>query len=101
MESVFSNVEKLGPAGLVLQAILVSLLGILLLVGFIVLRRWYRARYFRRRNERTVALRSQWDEILSGRISAKEWRLHSLDCATVASILLDSIEMSSADKLPP
>jgi HEAT repeat protein len=101
MESVFSNVEKLGPAGLVLQAILVSLLGIFLLVGFIVLRRWYRARYFRRRNERTVGLRSQWDEILSGRISAKDWRFNSLDCDIVESILLDSIEMSSADKLPP
>ena len=90
-----------GRPGLVLQAILFSLLGILLLVGFIVLRRWYRARYFRRRNERTVALRSQWDDILSGKISAKDWRFDPLDCDIVESILLDSIEMSSADKLPP
>ena len=94
-------IETLGPAGLVLQAILVSLLGILLLVGFIVLRRWYRARYFRRRNERTVALRSQWDEILSGKISAEAWRFNPLDCDIVESILLDSIEMSAADNLPP
>ena len=101
MESIFKAIEKLGPAGLVLQAILVSLLGIFLLVGFIVLRRWYRARYFRRRNERTVALRSHWDEILSGKISAEEWRFDPLDCNIVESILLDSIEMSSADKLPP
>jgi HEAT repeat protein len=101
MESIFSGVEKLGPAGLVLQAILFSLLGIFLLVGFIVLRRWYRARYFRRRNARTVVLRSQWDEILSGKISAEVWRFDSLDCNIVESILLDSIEMSPADKLPP
>jgi|SRR5580658_984992 HEAT repeat protein len=101
MESISNGIEKLGAAGLVLQAILVSLLGIFLLVGFIVLRRWYRARYFRRRNERTVALRSQWDEILSGKISAEEWRFNSLDCDIVESILLDSIEMSPADKLPP
>jgi len=101
MASVFNGIEKLGPAGLVLQAILFSLLGIFLLVGFIVLRRWYRARYFRRRNDRTVALRSQWDEILSGKISAEEWRFNSLDCDIVESILLDSIEMSPADKLPP
>src|SRR6202046_4540280 len=101
MASIFKAIEKLGPAGLVLQAILVSLLGIFLLVGFIVLRRWYRARYFRRRNERTVALRSHWDEILSGKISAEEWRFDPLDCNIVESILLDSIEMSSADKLPP
>ncbi len=94
-------IETLGPAGLVLQAILVSLLGIVLLVGFIVLRRWYRARYFRRRNERTVALRSKWNEILSGKISAEDWRFNPLDCDIVESILLDSIEMSSADSLPP
>src|SRR5580693_2430946 len=100
MESISNGIEKLGAAGLVLQAILVSLLGIFLLVGFIVLRRWYRARYFRRRNERTVALRSQWDEILSGRISADVWRFDPLDCDIVGSILLDSIEMSPADKLP-
>ena len=101
MASVFNGIEKLGPAGLVLQAILVSLLGIFLLVGFIVLRRWYRARYFRRRNERTVVLRSRWDDILSGKISAEAWRLNPLDCDIVESILLDSIEMSSADNLPP
>jgi HEAT repeat protein len=101
MESISNGIEKLGPAGLVLQAILVSVVGIILLVGFIVLRRWYRARYFRRRNERTAALRSQWDEILSGRISADTWRFDALDCDIVESILLDSIEMSPADKLPP
>src|SRR5580700_4722315 len=101
MEFVFNRIEKLGPAGLVLQAILISLLGIVLLVGFIVLRRWYRARYFRRRNERTVALRSQWDDILSGKIPAEDWRFDPLDCNIVESILLDSIEMAPADKLPP
>jgi HEAT repeat protein len=101
MESIFNGIGKFGPAGLVLQAILVSLLGIFLLVGFIVLRRWYRGRYFRRRNERTVALRAQWDEILSGKISAEDWRFNPLDCDIVESILLDSIEMSPADKLSP
>src|ERR1700688_274190 len=100
MGSVFKGIEKLGSAGLVLEAILVSLLGILSLVGFIVLRRWYRARYFHKRNQRTVALRSQWDEILSGKVSAEDWRLNSLDCDIVESILLDSIEMSPADEVP-
>jgi HEAT repeat protein len=100
MGSVFKGIEKFGPAGLVLEAILASLLGILLLVGFIVLRRWYRARYFHKRNQRTVALRSQWDKILSGEIPAQDWRFNPLDCNIVESILLDSIEMSPADKLP-
>jgi HEAT repeat protein len=100
MGSVFKGIEKLGPAGLVLEAILASLLGILLLVGFIVLRRWYRARFFHERNQRTVVLRSQWDKILSGQIPAQDWRFNRLDCDIVESILLDSIEMSPADKLP-
>jgi HEAT repeat protein len=101
MGSISNGIEKLGPAGLVLQAILFSLLGIILLVGFIVLRRWYRARYFHKRNQRTVALRSQWDDILSGKLSAKGWRFNPLDCDIVESMLLDSIEMSPPDKLPP
>jgi HEAT repeat protein len=100
MGSVSKGIEKLGPAGLLLEAILASLLGILLLVGFIVLRRWYRARYFHKRNQRTVGLRSQWDDILSGKIPAENWRFDPLDCDIVESILLDSIEMSPADKLP-
>src|SRR3984885_7273431 len=101
MGSVFKGIEKLGPAELVLEAILASLLGILLLVGFIVLRRWYRARYFHKRNQRTVALRSQWGDILSGKIPAEDWRFNPLGCDIVESILLDSIEMSPADKLSP
>lgn len=101
MAFVFSAVEKLGPAGLVLRAIMGSVLGICLLIGFIVLRRWYRARYFRRRNERTVALRSWWDNIISGKISALDWRFDPLDCDIVESILLDNIEMSSPANLPP
>src|ERR1035441_10852374 len=101
MGSIFKGIEKLGAAGLVLEAILVSLLGIFLLVGFIVLRRWYRARYFHKRNLRTVALRSQWNDILSGKMPAKQWRFDPLDCDIVESILLDSIEMSSADELVP
>src|ERR1700691_5113397 len=101
MGSIFKGIEKLGAAGLGLEAILVSLLGIFLLVGFIVLRRWYRARYFHKRNLRTVALRSQWNDILSGKMPAEDWRFDPLDCDIVESILLDSIEMSSADELLP
>src|SRR5579862_4469770 len=100
MGFIFSGIEKLGPAGLVLQAILGSLLGICLLIGFIGLRRWYRARYFRRRNERTVALRARWDDIVSGKVSAEEWRFDPLDCDIVESILLDAVEMATPEQLP-
>ena len=100
MGSVFRAIARSGPTGLVLGAILVSLLGIFLLVGFIVFRRWYRARYFRRRNERTVILRARWNDIVSGKVAPEEWCLDSLDAEIVGSILLDNIELSTAESLP-
>jgi len=100
MGSTFSAVEKLGAAGMVVKAILGSMLGIFLLIGFIILRRWYRSRYFRRRSERTFALRSQWDDIVSGKIPLTTWRLDPLDCEIVESVLLDGIETATPDQLP-
>jgi HEAT repeat protein len=100
MQFVSNLVNELGPAGLVLKAILLSLLGIFLLIAFIVLRRWYRGRYFRRLNQRTYALRAIWDDIVAGRVSANTWRLDPLDCEIVESMLLDNIEVASPEQLP-
>src|SRR6266700_2896946 len=91
---------ELGFARMLVEAILLSLLGIFLLLAFIVIRRWYRGRYFRRLNERTFALRSQWDGILSGAVPARSWRLKRLDCEIVESMLLDNIEMATPQQLP-
>src|SRR5689334_10078332 len=88
------------PAGLVLEAILGSLAGIALLIGFIVLRRWYRGRYFQKRNERAFILRGMWDDILTGRVPAAKWRFKPLDCEVVESILLDTIEIATPEELP-
>src|SRR5438094_6241839 len=88
------------PAGLVLEAILGSLLGIALLIGFIVLRRWYRGRYFRRRNERAFVIRGMWDDILTGRVPPSTWRFKPLDCEVAESILLDTIEVARPEDLP-
>src|SRR5207245_7057379 len=90
-----------GFARLIAEAILLSLLGIFLLIIFITVRRWHRGRYFWRLNERTFALRSQWDGILSGSVPPRAWRLNRLDCEIVESILLDNIEMASPQQLPP
>ena len=46
-----------------------SLMGIMFThLAFIVCRRWYRGRYFRRLNERTLAICKQRNEILTGKI---------------------------------
>jgi HEAT repeat protein len=100
MGSDSSWIRDLGFAWLVARAILFSLIGILLLVSFIVFRRWYRGRYFTRLSERTLALREQWPDILSGRIPGSAWRLNGLDCQIVEDILLDNIEVSQQDQLP-
>jgi HEAT repeat protein len=100
MGSDSSWIPELGFAWLVARAILFSLLGIFLLVSFIVFRRWYRGRYFTRLNQRTVVLREQWPDILSGKIPGAVWRLNALDCQIVEGILLDNIEVSSEDQLP-
>jgi HEAT repeat protein len=100
MGSDSSWLRDLGLAWLVARAILFSLLGILLLVGFIVFRRWYRGRYFTRLSERTVALREQWPDILSGKIPGSAWRLNALDCQIVEDILLDNIEVGDNSQLP-
>jgi len=101
MGSDSSWLRDLGLAWLVARAILFSLLGILLLVAFIVFRRWYRGRYFSRLSQRTVILREQWPDILSGKIPGSAWRLKPLDCQIVEGILLDNIEISEKNQLPP
>jgi HEAT repeat protein len=100
MDFISRLFPQLGFARLIAEAILLSLLGIFLLIIFITVRRWYRGRYFWRLNERTFALRSQWDGILSGSVPARAWRLNRLDCEIVESILLDNIEMASPQQLP-
>jgi HEAT repeat protein len=100
MVSDSSWLRDLGLAWLVARAILLSLLGILLLIAFIVFRRWSRGCYFNRLSRRTMALRGQWPDILSGKIPGSAWRLNRFDCRIVEDILLDSIEISGEEELP-
>jgi HEAT repeat protein len=93
---------NLGFAGIVVKAILFSVAGIAVLIAFIATRRWYRGRYFQKLSERTLTLRSAWDDILTGKIPASSWRLKRLDCEIVESILLDRLELAALpEELPP
>ncbi len=99
MRSIFSWVGRLGPAGYVLQAILASAIGIGLLLAFILIRRAYRRRYFRRRNARTLLASQQWEGILDGTVPPETWRLDRLNCEVVESILLDRLEVAPPEEL--
>lgn len=93
---------ELGLAGLIVKAILLSVAGIVLLITFIAARRWYRGRDFQRLSERTFALRSQWNDILTGAKPAGAWRLQRLDCQIVESMLLDRLDLAALpEELPP
>src|SRR5437588_482073 len=89
---------QLGPASVVFKAILLSLAGIFLLIGFIVLRRWYRGRFLMRLSQRTYMIRARWNDIMSGELPCSVWRLKRLDCTIVEAILLDKIEPANPEE---
>jgi HEAT repeat protein len=102
MEFASSLVNQLGPAAvIVLRAIFFSLLGIFLLIAYIVIRRWYRGRYFRMLDEHTFAILAVWHDLVAGRLPAREWCMKPLDREIVETLLLDDIEMANSDQLPP
>lgn len=99
MDFVSKFVVWLGPAAFVVQALVLSLVGIVLLLAFILIRRFFRQRFFLRRERRTLELRGQWNEILLGVVPAETWRLDPLSRDIVESILLDCLEVASGDEM--
>lgn len=90
---------KAVPAEFVLHAIVASLSSILLIVSFILLRRWARSRYFRRRDMRVGALRERWGEILEGTYTAKQWSSDPVDREIIENMLLDSTAAAEGEEL--
>ena len=94
MGSVFNFIERLGPAGFVLEALAATAAAIGLLLVFILVRRAARQRLHHLRDQRTLALRRQWPQILDGTIAPESWRFNPLDRDVVESILLDRLEVA-------
>jgi HEAT repeat protein len=92
MASVFNLLDRLGPAGVVIQAIGVTALGIAVLLAFILARRAWRSRLYRLRDARVVQIRAQWDTIIDGRARPEEWRQDRMSAEIVETLLLDSLE---------
>src|SRR2546427_5289477 len=98
MESIFEKLWRLGPAALVLKAIVAAIVANGLLLGFILLRRTYRKWYFAKRDARVFELRQDWDRLVSGEIAYETWRQKSFDRRIVESIALDSLEAAGAEE---
>jgi len=98
MESIFEKLWRLGPAALVLKAIVAALVANGLLLGFILLRRTYRKWYFAKRDARVFELRKDWDRLISGEIPYEKWRQKPFDRRIVESIALDAFEAAGAEE---
>lgn len=92
MESVFSKLWALGPAAFVVKVIVAAVVADALLLGFILLRRAYRRRYFAKRDRRVFEFRQNWDQLISGEIPYDAWRLDDFDRQIVEDIALDAFE---------
>jgi len=75
MPSVSRLLDLMGPAGLIVQALLASLGAVVGLLAFILMRRGARRVYFWRRDRRVLEARADWDGIVDGTIPPKAWVL--------------------------
>src|SRR5437868_13994565 len=98
MASAFEKVWRLGPAAFVLKAIIAAVIADAALLTFILLRRSYRKRYFRRRDARVFELRQRWNQIISGSIPFERWRRNNFDRRIVETITLDSFESAGPEE---
>lgn len=96
MGSVFDQLLKLGPATFVVKAIIAAVVGDVLLIGFILLRRAYRKRYFRRHDRRVLEFRQNWEAILSGKWPPEIWRTNAFDRRIVEEIALNELDSANS-----
>jgi HEAT repeat protein len=98
MVSAFEAYCRLGPAAFIVKAILTAIAANLLLLGFILLRRTYRKRYFAKRDARLLSFRRNWKALISGAIPFQSWRTKPFDLEIVETIVLDAFEAADRDE---
>src|ERR1700730_6665222 len=98
MASGFEILHRLEPSAFVFKAIIGAIAADVLLLAFILLRRSYRMRYFRKRDARVFELRQQWDALISGEIPYETWRSKSFDRRIIEDMALDAFEAAAADE---
>lgn len=97
MGSAFNTFRKLGPAAFVLKAIISVIVADVLLLAFILLRRTYRKWYFANRDARMLAIRQQWDALISGEIPYGTWRTKTTQRELIEAMVLDAYEVANPE----
>jgi len=92
MGSIFNKLLTLGPSVFVVKAIIAAIVGDILFVASILVRRAYRKRYFRKLDERVSWVRRNWESLLSGEIPFAAWRWNSFDRGIIEQLVLDRFE---------
>ena len=98
MASAFETFRRLGPAAFVVKAIISVIVADVLLLGFIMLRRTYRKRYFAKRDARLFEIRERWDALISGEIPYATWRTKASDRQLVETMVLDAFEVAGPEE---
>ena len=98
MVSAFEAFRRLGPAAFVVKAIISVIVADVLLLGFIMLRRTYRKRYFAKRDARLFEIRERWEALISGEIPYATWRTKATDRQLVETMVLDAFEVAGPDR---
>ena len=98
MGSAFDTFRKLGPAAFVVKAIIFVIVADVLLLGFILLRRTYRKRYFANRDARMFELRQKWEALISGEIPHSTWRTKASDRELIETMVLDAFEVANPEE---
>ena len=98
MDFAFNTFRKLGPAAFVVKAIVFVVVADILLLGFILLRRTYRKRYFANRDARMLAIRQEWEALISGEIPYATWRTKTSERQLIEALVLDAFEVANPEE---
>ena len=98
MGSAFDTFRKLGPAAFVLKAIVFVIAADVLLLAFILLRRTYRRWHFANRDRSMLAIRLQWEALISGEIPYATWRTKTSQRHLIETMVLDAYEVANPEE---
>jgi HEAT repeat protein len=80
------------------KAIIFVIVADALLLAFILFRRTYRKWYFANRDARMLAIRRQWDQIISGKTPYASWRTKTSERQLIETMVLDAFEVANPEE---